>query len=236
MACCASASSGSRNASWPGGPPGSAASRSPGPPRAGRRPPGRPICCATWSTWLSHCRTWASGRAPRNPGTSWPPITPTTIGMLCTCSAALSWGLASTSTLASTQAPAASSASRSSTGLSCLQGPHHSAHRSMITGTVRERSSTSVSNVASVTSNTYSLCGAPWLAAAEACWRCEAAWRAPRSTAPYSEKFRCCMTPSCRIRHRAWPGRRPPARWAPARPGRARLRSGYRRGPKPRDE
>ena len=48
---------------------------------------------------------------------------------------------------------------------------------------VRERSSTSVSKVASVTSNTYSPRGASWPAAV-ACWRCAAAWRAPRSTAP----------------------------------------------------
>ena len=205
MACCASASSGLPEAVHAGRAVLLGAILR---PRTESSPaaPGKPSCWATWSTWPSHWRTWASGRAPRNPGTSWPPITPTTIGMLCTCSAALSCGLASTSTLARTQAPAASVASRSSTGLSCLQGPHHSAHRSMTTGTVRERSSTSVSNVASVTSNTYSLLAAPWLAAAEACWRCVAAWRAPRSTAPYSEKFRgCVMTPSCRIRRPAWP-------------------------------
>ena len=65
-----------------------------------------------------------------------------------------SCGLASTSTLASTQAPSASAASFSSTGDSCLHGPHHSAHRSRITGTSRDRSTTSALKVSSVTSMT----------------------------------------------------------------------------------
>ena len=47
------------------------------------------------------------------------------------------------STLASTQAPLPASASRSSTGESCLHGPHQVAHRSTTTGTVIDRSSTS---------------------------------------------------------------------------------------------
>ena len=44
-------------------------------------------------------------------------------------------GLASTSTLASTQEPAPSTASFSSTGDNCLHGPHHSAQKSTTTGT-----------------------------------------------------------------------------------------------------
>ena len=116
-------------------------------------------------------------------------MTATTMGMLCTCSAALSCGLASTSTLARIHWPPASAASFSSTGESCLHGPHHSAHRSMITGVVRERSTTSVLKVSSVTSMT-----SPWPADAglpgwdgdwaACCLRCAAACRAPRSTAP----------------------------------------------------
>ena len=78
----------------------------------------------------------------------------TTIGMDCAWKAWASRGLASTSTLASTQAPLASLASFSSTGLSCLHGPHHSAHRSTITGVVRDRWTTSSLKVSSVTSNT----------------------------------------------------------------------------------
>ena len=78
----------------------------------------------------------------------------TTIGMDCAWNAWASRGLASTSILASTQAPSASLASFSSTGLSCLHGPHHSAHRSTITGVVRDRSATSLLKVCSVTSMT----------------------------------------------------------------------------------
>jgi hypothetical protein len=72
--------------------------------------------------------------------------------MLCTRNACWMRGFASTSTLASTQAPSSSMASFSSTGVSCLQGPHHSAQKSMTTGVESDRSSTSVWNVASVTS------------------------------------------------------------------------------------
>ena len=43
-------------------------------------------------------------------------------------------------------------ASFSSTGESCLQGPHHSAQKSITTGVVSDRSRTSDWNVASVTS------------------------------------------------------------------------------------
>ena len=78
----------------------------------------------------------------------------TTIGIDCAWNAWASRGLASTSTLASTHAPPASLASFSSTGLSCLHGPHHSAHRSTITGVVRDRSATSLLKVSSVTSIT----------------------------------------------------------------------------------
>jgi len=60
--------------------------------------------------------------------------------------------LASTSIRASTHAPLPSIASFSRIGESCLQGPHQSAQKSMITGVCSERSSTSDWNVASVTS------------------------------------------------------------------------------------
>ena len=63
-------------------------------------------------------------------------------------------GLASTSILASTQEPPPSTASFSSTGESCLHGPHQSAQKSITTGVVSDRSSTSVWKVASVTSMT----------------------------------------------------------------------------------
>src|SRR4051794_24807252 len=120
--------------------------------------------------------------------------------MPCTRRPCASAGLASTSILASTQEPAPSVASRSSTGESCLHGSHHSAHRSSTTGTWKERSSTSAWKVASVTSTT-ALPGAPagastlgggaaWARAAAS----ERAFTAARSTAPASEAaiWACC--------------------------------------------
>ncbi len=94
-------------------------------------------------------------------------------------------GLASMSTLASTQAPLPASASRSSTGESCLHGSHQVAHRSTTTGTVRDRSSTSAWKLASVTSTTNGRHPRP--AAGADCWRAtasERAFSAARSTAP----------------------------------------------------
>ncbi len=61
-------------------------------------------------------------------------------------------GLASTSTLASTHDPLASSASFSRTGPSDRHGAHHSAQKSTTTGTSRERSITSWEKVCSLTS------------------------------------------------------------------------------------
>ena len=124
----------------------------------------------------------------------------TTIGMDCAWNAWASRGFASTSILARTHAPLASLASFSSTGLSCLHGPHQSAHRSTITGVVLDRSATSLLKVSSVTSNTNADAG-PAVARrrrprrrrggpAACCLRCAAACRAPRSTAPYIEKSR----------------------------------------------
>ena len=85
----------------------------------------------------------------------------TTIGMDCAWNACASRGLASTSIRASTHAPPASLASFSSTGLSCLHGPHQSAHRSTITGVVLDRSATSSLKVSSVTSITKADAGLP---------------------------------------------------------------------------
>ncbi len=75
-----------------------------------------------------------------------------TAGIDCTPKVAATRGLESTSTLASTTSPPVSSISLSKTGPKVRHGPHHVAHRSTTTGTSAERSSTSVSNVASVTS------------------------------------------------------------------------------------
>jgi hypothetical protein len=61
-------------------------------------------------------------------------------------------GLASVSTLARTTLPPRAASAASSAGPSWRQGPHHSAQKSTTTGTWRERSTTSCSKVASVTS------------------------------------------------------------------------------------
>ena len=82
-----------------------------------------PSCSATCMTWPSHSLTCGSGMAPRKPSATWPATTATTMGMLCTCRAALSCGLASTSTLARTQAPSASAASFSRIGAELLARP-----------------------------------------------------------------------------------------------------------------
>ena len=58
----------------------------------------------------------------------------------------------STSTFASSTFPARAVAARSSTGVSCLHGPHQSAQKSTTTGSSRERSSTRCSKSASPTS------------------------------------------------------------------------------------
>jgi hypothetical protein len=87
----------------------------------------------------------------------------TTVGIDWTPNSWAILGLASTSTLARIHAPFAAAASRSSTGDSCLHGPHHSAQRSTITGTCSERSTTSDWNVSSETSITKEplVAGAP---------------------------------------------------------------------------
>ncbi len=224
MASWASANAGSpRGPSGPSMPNASAPGSAPSAPSAAA-PGASPNCSATCMTWPIQLLTWASGMAPRKPSATWPATTATTMGMLCTWRAALSCGLASTSTLARTQAPSASPASFSSTGESCLHGPHHSAHRSTMTGTVRDLATTSVLNVSSVTSMTLPAggpaapAGGAWAAR---CLRCAAACRAPRSTAPWREKaWGCCvMPPSC-----------PMPRIARTIGGRAR-RAGPGRGP-----
>ena len=111
----------------------------------------------------------------------------TTIGIDWARKACDSWGFASTSTLASTSRPPASMTSFSSTGVSCLQGPHHSAQRSMTTGTVRESSSTcgKVSSVTSITSDGTAAAGVATPAGGSA-GRFRSAERstAPRRAAP----------------------------------------------------
>src|SRR5690349_9103696 len=116
----------------------------------------------------------------------------TTVGIDCTPKTCAILGLASTSTFARIHAPFAACARRSSTGESCLHGPHHSAHRSTTTGTCSERSITSTWKVSSETSMTNWLDGrsAPdWDGAAAARPACALvasalAFNADKSTAP----------------------------------------------------
>ena len=158
------------------------------PSSCGRRRsiPVTPFWAASCSSWAKTSRTCCSGTAPVNSGTGWPATSATTIGIDCARNACESCGLASTSTFASTRRPPSSVTTLSRMGLSCLHGPHHSAHRSMTTGTVRESSST-CGNVSSVTSITSD--GRPPAAASARRRPAAAAGRlrsADRSTAPRS--------------------------------------------------
>ena len=100
----------------------------------------------------TNSRTVGSGWAPRNPSTGWPSFTATTSGMLCTPKAWAICGFSSTLTLTSTTLPSVSSITFSMIGPRVRHGPHHGAQRSTTTGTSLDRSITSVSKVASVTS------------------------------------------------------------------------------------
>ena len=115
--------------------------------------PVTPCWAASSRTRWNTSRTWASGMAPLNSCTGWPPITAATVGIDCAWNAWESCGFESTSTLARMNAPSYSATSFSSTGVSCLQGSHHSAQRSTMTGTVIDSSRISA-KFASVPSST----------------------------------------------------------------------------------
>ena len=87
-----------------------------------------------------------------NPLITWPFCIAYTAGMDCAWNALAMPGFSSTLTLVSTTWPPVASTAFSMTGLSVRHGPHHGAHRSMMTGTVADFCSTSASKVASVTS------------------------------------------------------------------------------------
>src|SRR5690606_1589796 len=145
------------------------------------------------NNWVNHCLICGSGNAPENASTGCPPAMAMTVGIDWTPNSCEIRGLASTSTLASTQAPLLSPASFSNTGPSCLHGPHQSAHRSTTTSCRSDLSTTSAWKVASVTSMTFPP-AAPFVAwpPAPPCDACRAAasaraFTADRSTAPESE-------------------------------------------------
>ena len=96
--------------------------------------------------------TCAGGCAPTNSPTSLPSLNALTAGMPWIRKAAEICWLASVSSLARSMSGSRLRTSSSSTGVSWRQGPHHSAQKSTTTGTSLERSITSCSNVASVTS------------------------------------------------------------------------------------
>jgi hypothetical protein len=96
--------------------------------------------------------TFAFGTAPTNSPATSPSRKALTAGMPCTPKRAARPWLASTSTFASTTLPSRACSAASSAGPSVRHGPHHSAQKSTTTGTSFERSTTSRSKLASVTS------------------------------------------------------------------------------------
>ncbi len=127
--------------------------------RARRRDASSPAA-TSWSASLgtgarrcTNSATWASGRAPMKPSTTFPSRRAKTAGIDCTWKEAETWGFSSTLTLASSTAPVVAATTRSRMGPRVLHGPHQGAHRSTTTGTVAERTRTSCSKVASVTSD-----------------------------------------------------------------------------------
>ena len=96
--------------------------------------------------------TWLSGSAPMKPSTGWPFLKANTAGIDCTPSWPATSGCSSIFILTSRTAPRAAFTTFSSTGVSCLQGPHQGAQKSTITGTLRDASITSATKVCVVVS------------------------------------------------------------------------------------
>ena len=158
MSCSASSGSprsmrsrGQRRPPRRGGP---ARARGPGAGMPRRPPPpaGRPRSAAG-ARRCTNSATWASGTAPMKPSTTLPSRMAKTAGIDCTWKVAETWGFSSTFTLASSTAPSVAATTRSRMGPRVLHGPHQGAQRSTTTGTVAERTRTSCSKVASVTSD-----------------------------------------------------------------------------------
>ena len=99
-----------------------------------------------------NCSIWAGGIAPVNWPTTWPSRNAFTAGIPRMSKLRASSWFASVSTFASSTSPSRFRIASSSAGPSWRHGPHHSAQKSTTTGSSRERSTTSVVNVASVTS------------------------------------------------------------------------------------
>ena len=96
--------------------------------------------------------TWLSGSAPMKPSAGWPLTNAITAG--------IDWmpiwpgiaGCSSMFILTSLTLPLAAFTTFSRTGVSCLQGPHHGAQKSISTGWRLDSSMTSLTNVCVVVS------------------------------------------------------------------------------------
>lgn len=97
----------------------------------------------------SRCTISALGCTPTMRSISRPPLSISSVGMLCTWKRAAVTGFSSTFSFATRTRPAISAATSSMTGATIRHGPHQGAHKSSSTGS-GERS-TSAKNVASVT-------------------------------------------------------------------------------------
>src|SRR5215471_8438285 len=98
--------------------------------------------------------TWLSGSAPRKPSTGWPLTKANTAGIDWMPSCPGIVGCLSISILTSFTLPLAARTTFSSTGPSCLHGPHHSAQKSTSTGWRLDSSITSLTKVCVVVSLT----------------------------------------------------------------------------------
>ena len=118
--------------------------------------PVTPFCAASCRSWAKTSRTCCSGTAPVNSGTGWPADEGDDHrdGLGAERLRELRVGVDVDLGEHQSSAGLERRPSRAP-GLSCLHGPHHSAHRSMTTGTVRESSRTcgNVSSVTSITSD-----------------------------------------------------------------------------------
>src|SRR6516162_11575509 len=101
--------------------------------------------------------TWLSGNAPRKPSTGWPLTKANTAGIDWMPSCPGIVGCLSMSILTSFTLPLAARTNFSSTGPSCLHGPHHSAQKSTSTGWRLDSSITSLTKVCVVVSLTTPL-------------------------------------------------------------------------------
>jgi pimeloyl-ACP methyl ester carboxylesterase len=138
---------------------GTAASARPGSSSSARCSESRSPSCtrASASEGISpekNRSTAAGGCTPTNSSTTSPSRMAFTAGMPRMSKRRASSGFSSVSILASTTSPSCRAATASRIGLSDRHGPHQAAQKSTTTGVVRERSTTSVAKVCSVTSMT----------------------------------------------------------------------------------